>query len=83
MAGMAGIDLEKAQRMLDLWLAAEEAIAITGQSYQVDLGAGRRNLTRADLGEVRNAINYWRRQVAKLTAGRTGPRIRYIVPRDS
>ena len=39
---------------LKTWLEAEEAIA-TGQSYQI----GTRMLTRADLKQVREQMEYW------------------------
>lgn len=79
---MAGITLEKAQEMLTLWLAAEEAVAVTGQSYTINTGAGSRTLTRANLSEIRTSINYWQQKVSRLEAGRSGPRVRYIAPRN-
>ena len=51
---MPVIAKETAQKHLDAWLEAEMVIA-TGQSYQI----GSRALTRANLTEVRNAIEYW------------------------
>lgn len=57
---MAVFSKELCQRKLNTWLAAEEAIA-TGQSYQI----GTRVLTRADLKQVREQMEYW---AAKLTA---------------
>ena len=47
------------QRKLNTWLAAEEAVA-TGQSYQI----GTRMLTRADLKQIREEMEYW---AGKLT----------------
>lgn len=73
---MAGITLEIAQARLTMWLAAEEAVAVRGQRYEV----GDRSLTRADLAEIRKSISYWQEQVDKLNASTTrrrGPR--YVV----
>lgn len=77
---MEGITLETAKRHLDAWLEAELAIT-TGQSYTI----GRRTLTRANLTEIRNAIDYWNKKVialdnAKKAGGRN--RVRRVVPRD-
>ncbi len=64
---MAVFTKEICQKKLNTWLAAEEAIA-TGQSYQI----GSRMLTRADLKQVREEMEYW----AGKLAGQTVP----IVP---
>lgn len=72
---MSAITLEKAQEMLDTWLVAEAAIA-TGQEYQI----GGQRMTRANLAEVADRVKYWSRQVGRLTKGRSGPRIQYVVP---
>lgn len=77
---MAGITLETAQKHLDAWLEAELTVT-TGQSYTI----GSRVLTRANLTEIRNAIDYWNKKVialdnAKKTGGRN--RVRRVVPRD-
>ncbi len=58
---MAGITLETAQKHLDAWLEAEMTVT-TGQSYTI----GSRNLTRANLTEIRNAIEYWNGKVQTL-----------------
>jgi hypothetical protein len=77
---MAGITLETAQQHLDAWLEAELSVT-TGQSYTLK----GRTLTRANLTEIRNAIDYWNKKVlaldnAKKTGGRN--RVRRVVPRD-
>lgn len=77
---MAGITLETAQRHLDAWLEAELAVT-NAQSYTI----GSRTMTKADLGEIRRAIEYWQGKVAALenvakTSGRN--RVRRFVPRD-
>lgn len=68
------------QEKLNTWLAAEEAIA-TGQRYQI----GTRMLTRADLKEVREEMEYWAGKLAEAEAeekvnGRN--RVFHFVPRD-
>ena len=77
---MAGITLKTAQKHLDAWLEAELTVT-TGQSYTI----GSRVLTRANLTEIRNAIDYWNKKVialdnAKKAGGRN--RVRRVVPRD-
>jgi len=64
---MAGITLAQAETKLTLWLTAEDAVA-TGQSYSI---AGR-SLSRADLGSIRETIDYWEAKVQKLTRGGIG-----------
>lgn len=75
-----GITLEIAQEHLDEWLEAELAVT-THQSYQL----GGKSLTRADLGEIRETIDYWEQKVAQLQAleqnGGRGRMFR-VVPRD-
>lgn len=77
---MAGITLETAQKHLDAWLEAELTVT-TGQSYTI----GSRVLTRANLTEIRNAIDYWNKKVIvlenKKTAGGRN-RVQRVVPRD-
>lgn len=73
---MAGITLAQAEAKLTAWLAAEDTVANRGQSYSI----GGRSLSRADLSEIRESIDYWDRKVKELTAtsaGRRGPR--YVV----
>jgi len=76
---MAGITLEQAEAKLTLWLAAEEKLA-TSQSYTIGEGDSRRTLTRADLAEVRRAVEYWDQKVKELTRDARGRgRTRYAV----
>ena len=63
---MAGITLETAQRMLDVWVAAEESVS-HGQSYQI----GNRSLTKADLTQIGKRIEYWSNKVTGLSRQRT------------
>lgn len=77
---MAGITLETAKKHLDAWLEAEMTVT-TGQSYTI----GSRTLTRANLTEIRNAIDYWNGKVNQLeNVQQTGSRnrVRRVVPRD-
>ena len=77
---MAMFTKKLCQQKLETWLAAEEAIA-TGQRYQI----GTRMLTRADLKEVREEMEYWAGKLAEAEAeekvnGRN--RVFHFVPRD-
>ncbi len=76
---MSETALQKAQRKLALWEAAEDAIA-EGQAYQMK----STTLTRADLDKVHRMVEYYTDQVARLSAGRsaTGGRVRRIIPQD-
>ncbi len=77
---MAGITLETAQKHLDAWLEAELTVTM-GQSYTI----GSRVLTRANLTEIRNAIDYWNKKAIALeNAEKAGGRnrVRRVVPRD-
>lgn len=73
---MAGITLDQAQAQLDAYLAASLAIS-RKQSYDIDTGSGgRRSLSYADLGEVREQIRFWQGEVVRLmreqSSGRRG-----------
>ena len=70
---MAGITLAQAEAKLATWLAAEDKVA-AGQEYSVS----GRSLKRADLGMIRETIEYWDTKVQRLTRG--GTRVRQIVP---
>jgi len=71
---MAGITLDKAQAQLDLWLAADTAVA-AGQSYSIQ----GRSFTRADARTITDKINYWNNWVNRLTNA-NGARVRFGVP---
>lgn len=60
---MAIFSKELCQQKMNTWLAAEEAVA-TGQSYQI----GSRMLTRADLKQVREQMEYWAGKLAEAEA---------------
>jgi hypothetical protein len=61
---VAGITLTNAQEQLQLWLNASAAVA-TGQEYAI----GDRKLKRANLSEINTSIDYWNRQVQRLSRG--------------
>lgn len=72
---MKGITLERAILHLEAWLDAELAVS-AGQSYSV----GSRQLTRANLSEIRKQITYWRGEISSLSGTRR--RVRRYLPRD-
>ncbi len=71
---MAGITLAIAEERLALYLAAEEKV-LEGQSYRI----GERELNRANLSHIREAIEYWDSRVKDMSSG--GGRSRTIAPR--
>lgn len=77
---MAVFSKKLCQTKLQTWLDAEEAVA-TGQSYQI----GTRMLTRADLKQIREQMEYWAGKLAEAEAEeQNGGRNRAyrFVPRD-
>jgi 3-deoxy-D-arabino-heptulosonate 7-phosphate (DAHP) synthase class II len=76
---VAGITAEIAQAKLEMWLAADDAVA-KGQAYQLQDGTGGRTLTRADAAEIRRNIEFWNGKAIALSNGRRGPRVRGVVP---
>lgn len=71
---MAGITLDQADSRLTEYINAESAV-LSGQSYSI----GGRSLTRANLKEIRDGIDYWEKKVASLSPNR-GVLIRGMVP---
>ncbi|MGF9822585.1 DUF6148 family protein [Brevibacillus agri] len=70
--------LQTARSRLNAWLEAELAVS-TGQSYRL----GSKQLTRANLSDIREQIQFWRNEVARLERGnRPGARVMRVVPRD-
>lgn len=61
---MAGITLEIAEARLADYLAAEASV-LQGQSYTI---FGSRQMTRANLGEIREGIKYWNDEITTLSA---------------
>lgn len=77
---MAVFSKELCQQKLQTWLDAEESIA-TGQSYQI----GTRMLTRADLKQVREEMEYWARKLEEAKAEESAGgrnRLYRFTPRD-
>lgn len=77
---MAIFSKDLCQKKLETWLKAEESVA-TGQSYQI----GTRMLTRADLKEIREEMEYWGKKLAEVEAEeKAGGRNRMFrfTPRD-
>jgi hypothetical protein len=73
---MAGITLAQAEAKLAEYMAAETAV-LSGQSYSI---AGRQ-LTRANLAEIREGLLFWNAQVVQLDGQSQGRgRNRVIVP---
>lgn len=70
---MAGITLAQAETQLANWLTALERIS-SNQSYSISTGGGSRTVQRADLADVQAQVDYWDRQVKRLTRG--GIRVR-------
>lgn len=60
---MAVFTKELCKKKLNTWLEAEDAVA-TGQSYQI----GNRVLTRADLEQIREQMEYWAGKLAQAEA---------------
>lgn len=68
---MAGITLAHAEAQLAIWIAADQAVS-GGQSINHDTGAGRRQFTLADAGEIRRNIDYWNDWCQRLSPGASG-----------
>lgn len=69
--------LEEAKQHLTAWLKADIKLA-SGQEYWV----GNRKLVRSDAGYVKERIEYWRGEVARLSANGRIRRTYRVVPRD-
>lgn len=73
--------LERKKKRLDMYYKAEEAILGGAQSYSL----GSRNLTRANLSEIRKMIDQLEDEIDQLAATASGrkPRKAFaVVPRD-
>lgn len=62
---MAGITLEIAEQKLQLWLAADAAVA-SAQEYEIE---GRR-MTKANAYQIRENIDFWQRKITQLSGTR-------------
>lgn len=65
---------------LAAYLSAEAAILAGAQEYTVGAGSTARRLTRANLGEVQQAIKEIRAELGVLQGARAGRRITYLRP---
>lgn len=70
---MAGITLAQAEAKLSTWMDALDAVA-TNQSYSI----GDRTLTRANLADVQDQVEFWDKKVRELTDG--GIKVRLGTP---
>lgn len=81
---MSGITADIAKKHLEAWLEAELTVT-SGQSYTLTSTNGGRTLTRANLTEIRNSIEYWEKKLKEAEAaakGKSRSRIYRGVPRD-
>jgi len=69
--------IKTARDMYFMWIEAEKAVR-TGQEYRI----GTRFLRRADLGEIRRSIKYWKDELASLE-GASRIRVQQAIPRDT
>ena len=75
---MPAITLEIAKENFNMWLEAEQALALA-QSYN----DGKMSLTRANLADVVKQRKYWQGIVEKLERGAKGKRrVIRAIPRD-
>ena len=73
---MAEWTIYEAKKHLQAWLEADLALA-TVKEYTI----GTRRLTRANVQEVKDRINFWRNEVARLE-NRPRRRAYRVIPRD-
>jgi len=71
---MTVISAEVAQRNLNAWIAASEAVA-RNQAYEIE----GRKLTRANAEHIDKMILFWEAKVVAATSSRRS-RTRYVVP---
>jgi hypothetical protein len=68
---LANYSIAFCQTQLDKYVAAEEKV-LSGQSYSI----GGRSMTRANLADIRNGIDYWNEKLTTAkSAGSTGRRM--------
>lgn len=71
---MAGLDLQMARDMLDLYISAEKAV-LAGQAYTI----GTRSMRKADLPEIRAGRAEWEAKIQRLENG-GGIRLQFPEP---
>lgn len=74
---MSAITLETAKKKLEMWLEAEDALAVS-QSYTI----GTLTLTRADLEKVHKQVEYWEKKVTELERRGGRNRVYNVIPMD-
>ena len=62
-----GKTLEECKRKYKLYSDAEEAV-LTGKSYEIE----GRKLTRENLSEIRNGMQYWEDECNRIGSGSSG-----------
>lgn len=72
-----GIPYEVAKKKQEAILNAIDAVLL-GQSYQI----GTRQLKRADLSALQDALDYWSNIVSKCESGVAGIKVQRAIPQD-
>lgn len=71
-------NIVEAKKHLDAWLKADLAVS-TGKEYKLN----GQSLTRADVPQIKERIQFWKREVELLEGGqRRGARAFSVIPRD-
>lgn len=70
--------MSTASDMVAMYVAAEQAV-LKGQSYMISTGTGSRQLTRANLPEIRAGRREWEQRLAAEQAGSQGGSSLYSV----
>lgn len=73
------ITLEKAQEFFDAWEKAYLAVS-TGTSYTFSSGGSSRTLTRGNINEIREQMQYWASVIDRKNGLRR--RVKFATPRD-
>jgi hypothetical protein len=63
-------------------LKASYQSAIKAKSYSVGTGGNSRSLTRQEMTQLRNEIQYWEHEKSKIESGSTGIPVKNIVGVD-
>ena len=74
---MAGLTLADATTMYTLYIEAEKSI-LKGQSYSI----GDRALTRADLKQVAEQREYWKKECDRFSGTGRRASVMSVIPRD-
>lgn len=74
---MSGITKVMAEQQLGIWLKANGAVS-EGQSYTIATESGSRTLTRANAGDILKQIEFWDKQLKRLSRGGIRMRGAYV-----